>query len=125
MKKVIGILIIIGVLVGGWYFISQKGEGLRETPQYEKPQEIKEIELNILEPKDGLVTNSESIVVRGVTTPFADVFINDVELQADAQGNFQTSITLDEGENIIAIAANNEEGKVAEKEITVTLELPE
>ncbi len=124
MKKLIGILIIVGLLFGG-YIVWQKNKGQLGTVEYQRPQEIKEIKLDILEPKDGAVVTEPTIILRGITSPSAEVFVNDIELQADAQGNFETPLTLEEGENIIAVLANDENGKFAEKEIIVTLELPE
>ena len=63
-----------------------------------------------------------SVTVTGKSFPYAEVFINDTEIKADASGNFTAPVTLDEGENIISVMANDENGNSAEQEITVTYE---
>jgi len=79
-----------------------------------------EITLTITSPSDGATVTSATVTVKGKTAPRAEVFINDVSTVADANGNFSANITLDEGENPIVIFANDADGNVAEKEITVT-----
>jgi hypothetical protein len=61
-----------------------------------------------------------TLVIKGVTSPKADVFVNDSEVTADAQGNFTTQITLDEGENTLVVTSNDASGSFAEKDIIVT-----
>jgi hypothetical protein len=78
------------------------------------------ISLTVTQPTNGLVTASSTILVKGITLPYADVAVNDSDLKADNSGAFSVSIKLDEGDNVIAIIANDDQGNVAEKEITVT-----
>jgi hypothetical protein len=51
--------------------------------------------------------------------------VNDKELVADGNGDFSQGITLEEGDNPIIVVANDANGTVGEKEITVTYEIPE
>lgn len=83
---------------------------------------VNEIALEILEPKNGAVTNQSNILIRGKTSPKAELFVNDTAAKADAQGNFALSVVLEEGDNTILVIANDEQGNYAEKELTVTLE---
>lgn len=83
-------------------------------------QKEQKINIDITEPKNGSTTTVANILVKGQTVPNADVIVNEKEFKADTQGNFSTTITLDEGENTIYVAANDENGNFAEKEITVT-----
>lgn len=81
-----------------------------------------EIPLTISSPAADSIVKSTPISVKGITTPRAEVFINDKETVADESGNFSSALTLDEGENLIIVTVNDEEGNTAEKEIVVTYE---
>jgi len=77
----------------------------------------------INEPADKVTVSSEKLTIKGtVSTPSAEVFINDNEIKTDAAGNFFTEVSLDEGENEIIIIANDEQGNYAEKTLTVNLQ---
>jgi hypothetical protein len=80
------------------------------------------ITLHIAQPQANATVTSSSLVVKGTTSPNADVFVNDSELKADTSGNFSTTITLDEGENAIIIVVNDSEGNSAEEQLLVTLQ---
>lgn len=100
----------------------------QSTPGSSNPQagnqtssQNKEISLTITDPANNLTVSSSVITVAGKTVSNAEVFVNDSELTADAQGNFSTQVTLDEGQNIIVVTANDANGNNAEQDITVTL----
>lgn len=76
--------------------------------------------LTVSQPVNGAQVTGARITVSGKTAPRAEVFINDIELTAGSNGNFTTSITLDEGDNIITVSANDDQGNSSEQEITVT-----
>lgn len=78
------------------------------------------ISLTVSSPVNGLISTSPTVLVKGKTLPNADVAVNDSDLKADASGAFSVSIKLDEGDNVIVVIANDDQGNVAEKEITVT-----
>lgn len=80
---------------------------------------VKEIMLTMTSPANGSTTTNASTVVRGKTVPNAEVFINEYSLKADGSGNFSYTVTLDEGENIIIVVANDENGNLAEAELIV------
>lgn len=80
------------------------------------------IKLNVTYPTNGLVLKSTIISVTGITTPAADVFVNDQETKADAKGNFLLKITLDEGINNIVVAANDDTGNVSEQSLSVNVQ---
>lgn len=81
---------------------------------------VSQILLTISSPVNGSTVTSGSITVKGITTPKAEVFINDKSVIADSLGSFSVSIILDEGENSIVIAVNDSNGNYSEKELTVT-----
>lgn len=80
---------------------------------------VAQISLRITSPSTGSTVTSPSVVVRGVTVPKADVFVNDSQVSADSGGNFSVPVTLDEGDNSIVITANDANGNYAEQELTV------
>ncbi len=79
-----------------------------------------EISLTIDTPANNSTVTSPTVKVSGKTVPNADVSVNDTELKADGSGNFSTTVTLDEGENIIGIVANDANGNSSEQDLTVT-----
>jgi len=83
------------------------------------------LQLQIISPSDGSTVTSSVITLRGKTIPGAEVFVNDKELTADANGDFSVELTLDEGGNPIMAVANDQDGNVGEAEITVFYETAE
>lgn len=81
--------------------------------------QAKTVPLTISEPANNIVTTSSTITVKGKTVGNADVSVNEKDLKADAQGNFSTTITLDEGENIIAVLAVDQRGNFVEQDLLV------
>lgn len=79
------------------------------------------IPLVVSEPSNNMVTTSPTISVKGKTVANADISINEKDLKADAQGNFSTTISMEEGENIIAVLAVDEAGNFVEQDLIVTL----
>lgn len=73
-------------------------------------------------PANGATVTTKTVTINGSTSPRAEVFVNDKDLRADAKGNFSVSLSLDEGENIISVAANDDIGNFATQEIIVTYE---
>lgn len=80
------------------------------------------LSLILSSPTNGQTVTTSQIIVAGKTTPKAEIFINDVELSADANGNFSQSLTLEEGENYILIVANDTDGNFGEKELSIIYE---
>lgn len=139
MKTIIPIVIVIILLAAGVFAVKSarksavtlpvltqntqvgKSNSVADSPVSNQPDnQAAGIALTITEPLDKSTVNSSSIIIKGKTSPYADIFVNDSELKAGSDGNFSTNLTLDEGENTIDIAANDDEGNNAEKELTVT-----
>lgn len=78
--------------------------------------------LTILAPKNNATVNTASVTVTGKTNPGASVIINDIEMKADAAGNFSRTLALDEGENYVSIVAYTESGDVSETQLLVVRE---
>lgn len=144
MKKVVGyfflVVFVVAVLAFAYFFIT-KGysnknidlgsikealTGQSPSPAPDVTGEVGKvtsgkISLTITSPKDGAMLGSTNVTVTGKTSPKAEVFINDVEGMADANGNFSINIGLEEGQNQLIIDANDASGNVAEETIMVTV----
>jgi len=80
----------------------------------------KPLALTVNSPKDKSTVTSPSVTVSGTTAALSEVFVNDLETNANASGNFSVALTLDEGDNYIIVIANDVAGNFVEKELTVT-----
>jgi len=89
-------------------------------PQATNVPTMSEISLTINSPTNGTIVKRSTLTVSGKTVPRAEVAVNETEVVTDSKGNFSANITLDEGENLIIITANDASGNMAEKELTVT-----
>lgn len=150
MKKyLIFVFLAVFVLIGGYFFykndffrknlnnkvnqlkinINQKSIKDRSNLEKEQNQNVslnekqaQEFFLEINSPKDKQTFNQSSITVSGKTTKNSEVFVNDQETKSDDQGNFSLTYNLDEGENILMIIANDDNGNYLEKQLTVYLD---
>jgi len=140
-KKITGYVVIgavaIAVLILVYLFITKgySGKGISIVPNMQTPTpEISsqlgqeagsvtsdKISLTVTSPKDGDVLGSTNAVIKGKTTPSADVFVNDQSGKADTNGNFLISIGLDEGANLIVVSANDAEGNATQQDLNVTV----
>jgi len=98
----------------------EQSETTESSLESQRISAANQIILDIISPVNGVTVATPTITVIGKTVPNAEVVVNDIEKTADANGNFSVSITLDEDENIIIVVANDTNGNVAEREITVT-----
>lgn len=79
----------------------------------------KQIPLDVSVPINGTTVNTPSVSVKGTTVPNADVFINEIEMKANNQGQFSTTYKLYEGENYLYISVNDQDGNYSEKDLIV------
>lgn len=149
MKKLLPIIAVVIVIAAaaGWFMMRRSypapqslpeekvavGESIADQPtptmaptadqksviaQDEKTHQP--LTMTIISPASGSTVQNPAITVKGKTLPNAEVFVNEKEGRADASGNFSIGITLDEGENYLIVMANDDQGNVAEKELTIT-----
>lgn len=76
--------------------------------------------LDISTPGDNSTTNKQEIPINGDTDKEVYVHVNDLPVVVDANGSFQTSIRLKDGDNQIAITAEDVAGNVTSKSLKVT-----
>lgn len=77
--------------------------------------------INITSPIDNLVTENNSVEIIGQTERRTQVTINNKQILKDEKGNFQETIELKKGLNLITISAQNKYSrkKIIEKQILV------
>jgi len=63
--------------------------------------------LSISEPADNLTTNNQEIKVKGNTDKEIYIRINDLPVVVDANGNFETTVRLKDGDNQIIVTASD------------------
>lgn len=78
--------------------------------------------LSVLSPKDNEVIHSLTLEVKGVTIPDAAIYVNNQLASVNFDGNFDYSLSLLPGENIIKIKSVSRTGKETEVKRTVTVD---
>jgi hypothetical protein len=73
-------------------------------------------------PQDNSTVNTAQIEVTGVASPGAVVTVNEIILIAGADGKFSTTVSLDQGPNLIEVVASDDSGSETSVELTVTYE---
>lgn len=122
------LIFLLGVIVLMPNFRSKqttKPEDVLPKPTDESQKSITESEkifLQISEPKDNIIVTNQAIAIKGKTISNAFVFVNDQEFKADSNGNFSTTVILEEGENYILAVVSDDYGNSVEKDILVNLE---
>jgi hypothetical protein len=132
MKKISIIIFVILLLVAGvWlvFYMRRVREGNTvstiQTPEagnvVQSPlPTVAQIPLTITSPASGSSSIIPTVIIKGVTSPTAEVFINDAQVTADARGNFTVQVTLDEGENTLVVTANDANGNYSEQDLIIT-----
>lgn len=92
----------------------------QESKRYSVIFKDEKPKLEIKEPQDGLKTPKQEIGISGITDKETYVRVNDSPVVVDAQGNFETSIRLKDGENKITIVTQDIAGNTESKTLTVT-----
>ena len=130
LLAVVGVFVIVGVIAlkrTSPGIVTSKDSGVQQEPKSvlntvtpAKSAANSGITLTISSPAEGSTVKSASLTVKGVSTPGADVSVNEADTTADKSGNFTATVMLDEGENILIIVASDTDGNYAEKEVSVT-----
>jgi cytoskeletal protein RodZ len=110
-----GRLIIAGAVFGTLLVISYLGWQISILAAPPK--------LAVNAPADNIKVEAESLIVEGKTDAGADVFINDVPIGVDPDGNFKEKISLQDGLNLIKVSTKNKLNKVTQVTRTVLAKL--
>lgn len=76
--------------------------------------------LDVSDPADNSTTNNQEIKVKGVTDKETYIRVNDSPVVVDANGSFETSVRLKDGDNQILIVAEDMAGNTETKTLKVT-----
>ncbi|MEK7096702.1 MAG: Ig-like domain-containing protein [Patescibacteria group bacterium] len=76
--------------------------------------------LEISEPSDNSTTNNQEIKVKGSTDKETYIHVNDLPVVVDANGSFETSVRLKDGENQILVTAQDIAGNTETKTLKIT-----
>lgn len=76
--------------------------------------------LEITEPSDNFKTSNQEIKIKGSTDKEVYIHVNDLPVVVDANGNFETSTRLKDGDNQIVVTAVDIAGNVETKTLKVT-----
>jgi hypothetical protein len=78
--------------------------------------------LQVLSPQDEAVVNTPQVDVIGSAPVGAVISVNDEILIVGDDGQFKTTVSLDEGPNLIEIIASDHNGNESDLELTVVYE---
>jgi len=106
LKSAVIFLIILGILV----FLLWKVEEIFKPPY-----------LKITQPMDGSITYDRQLKVLGQSQKEAEIVINNKPIFVDNNGNFETTIDLQNGLNLIKIIAKKRYSKINTAEVRVLL----
>ncbi len=125
------VMVLVGLLVAGtafYFYQSTKTIPASKTNTANTisptPTPTPKIYLLLSDPKDESVVENKILQIIGQTNPDATVVIvtssDQKVLQPSSQGNFSTTITLNEGENLIKIQSILPDGEDTSLQRTVT-----
>jgi hypothetical protein len=143
MRKLVPFaLAIVLILAGGFYVITSRipkptastvtGSTQSQTSQTAEADadsgtkivpttpKANQISLSITSPVSGTTLTSPSVTVKGTTIAYAEVSVNEKDVTASANGSFQATLSLEEGDNYIIVVAVDTDGNVAEQELSIT-----
>lgn len=93
------------------------------SPVLSDTSETGTTELVVTAPENGIVVNTDTVLVRGTAVSGATIVIisntGEIILEAGRDGSFDQSVKLEGGANQIKVEAYDSEGNKAEKIITV------
>ena len=77
------------------------------------------LSLKVTSPQDESIVYTFETVVTGITAPDAVVSVNGMLVDVDADGEFSTTVSLEEGPNSIEVIASDYEGHEASQILTI------
>lgn len=117
----------IGRLISGENTIyvaarTKDGKNSKKTEKYSVFYKRDAPTLEISKPSNGETTRNADIAISGKTDRNTTVHLNNSPIVVDLQGEFETTIRLKEGENILRFRATDVAGNTTETEIRVTFQ---
>lgn len=130
VKKIFPVFLVI-LMLAIIYSYYQKNNSSANKISVDQPSQsvqqpseslLKTIFLEVSQPINNITVTNAIVSLTGKTIPNGEIFVDDQELKANANGNFSTSVTLDEGQNDIYVVASDDLGNSVEKDIIINLE---
>lgn len=100
--------------------ISSDNKSKKSTNTYTILFKEEKPKLEISQPNDKETLSQSETLLKGSTDKEVFVKVNDLPVVVDANGNFQTTVRLKEGDNTIVITASDIAGNLESKTLTVT-----
>jgi cytochrome oxidase Cu insertion factor (SCO1/SenC/PrrC family) len=113
LKKWMMILGVFVILLGAGLSVGCSNK--EET----KEPEVSTMLLTVTEPQDETTVYAAALVVKGQTEADAVVSVDGVTIEVGADGKFSTTVTLEEGPNLIQVDASDFEGNEGSIVLTV------
>lgn len=98
---------------------SKDNKTTKNTIIYKVYYKSEKPKLEISDPTDNSTTSNQEIKIKGNTDKETYVHVNDLPVVVDANGNFETTARLKEGENQIVVIAQDIAGNTETKSIKV------
>ncbi len=98
--RIVAVFAVLGLVVAVLWYLLWQFSVLAAPPS-----------LSVSSPDADLVLTGEDMTVGGHATPGSDVTVNDSPVLTDTDGNFSEKVALQDGVNIIRIAARSKLGK--------------
>jgi hypothetical protein len=112
LKKWMMVLGALVILLGAGLAVGCGKEEAEEA-------DVSAIPLTITEPQDETTVYTSDLVVKGQTENDAVVSVNEAVVDVDVEGNFSTTVTLEEGPNPIEVLASDFDGNEGSVTLTV------
>ena len=81
-----------------------------------------QIRLSLTYPTDGMTIHNNQYELYGLTAPGASVTVNGQDIPVQANGSFKSLVSVDPGQNVTYIVAQQEDGKYSTKKIWLNVE---
>lgn len=99
---------------------SENGQITKKTMTYKVFYKSEKPKLEITEPSDNFITSNQEVKIKGSTDKETYLHINDLPVVVDANGNFEISVRLKDGDNQIVATAQDIAGNIETKTLKVT-----
>ena len=105
--------------------LTKDGKNSKKTEIFQVFYNNQKPKLEISEPADNLKTSKQDLLIKGMTDKEVFIKINDLPIVVDANGSWQTNVSLKDGDNLFTIIASDLAGNTETKTLTVNYQKEE